>query len=260
MMRKTRLLMFVGLAVVLVGGTATMADVVTIDTSYGDGADTWVDRYNPDENNGSHTQLDIQIYSTRDRNAYLRFDLNGKIPAGHVVVSAELSFKWLADNCPASTVYVYGVKDGITEDQRPGSGGWDASTITWNNTTFGHGITDWHDPVYTLDEDFNSAKSDFIGSDTRPAGTSSTRASLLAGDTALVNFLNANTADDVVTFLLRSGADQSPGSAHCWSYSGDSYTEYRPQLIITTDVPEPATLSVLGLGMATMLLRKKRRG
>ena len=250
-MMNSKLCVFAGVVAVLALVGPALADNITVQLNYGDGDDTFVFANEPDTNQNGVTLHRLRGGLGWDANTYLRFDLDDAvpIPEGHWVTSAELSIYWYAA-ATGVDVDVYGVKDAITEDARPASG-WDVDTVTWNNTPFGNAIYNKDTTVW--DSDFDAAKSDYIGSGTRPS-TGNTRGSILTGN-ALRDFLRADS-NGVVTFLLRT---DFVGGTPSQFYAEEQSSWFEPQLILTTEViPEPVTVGFLAIGLVAMLARKRR--
>ena len=224
----SRTLKIVAVTVMLVGSVA-LADPVTTTVSVGADAfvrDGW--QY-PDRNYSAGTTFTINAPSY-ERQAYLRFDVSGLIPAGRQVTSAYLRV-YSAATVSSFNCGLYGLADGATGDAAPGSGGWVESGITYNNA-----------PSATVS----------LGT-FAVSGYGSHYFGWPTGDTALVNFLNADT-NGLVTFRLTS--DSSTDAVFNSREATGSGAAY---LSITTEaVPEPATMSLLGAGAVLGLLRSRR--
>lgn len=234
---------------------AAQAGAAVIVTSFGNGADTYVqatDTTSPNEANfGTSTGLIVKNPTTANRfarKAYFRFDLSAL--SGGPATEASLSWTVQSNNLASGsfTISVYGLDDGVGENWIEGNGGTDNSPegeMVWSNApanTVGSGINFTSDA--TLLGTFTVSSTDIVG----------TRVTF-ASNPALVSFLNADT-DDRVTFML---ARSEGGSPNLGFYSkeftpGDISDE--PALTI---IPEPGPLTLLGVGGLLGFLRRRRK-
>lgn len=216
----------------------TVAELTTAD---GDGADVYVEwglgddtNFNGSANN-PNLELKVQKHTTADatRKTYLRFDMT---TATTQIDQVDLVLEVRIEN--AVRISVYGLNDGASGDGAPGSGGWDETTLTWNNapannTASADGVTS----AATLLDTF-----DMIDTADHPSGPYA----LSSYDhAALLNFINSDT-NDLVTFIL-TGSDSIGGdgglAANFWSKehtpSGGSAGDLAPLLLFNGPPPQP---------------------
>ena len=139
----------------------------------------------------------------------------------------------------ASSCDVYGLNDDHAGE------GWSESTTTWNNAP-GNDTTSSSAVL--------SADTTLLGNCVLPAiPDANGTLEITFSSAALATFVDANRTDgddDYVTLILtNSGFRQFASKEHA--------TENAPKL--TLDVPEPATMGLLGLGFAGMAALRRRR-
>ncbi len=215
------------LLTILVVSNGLFGDTITLATS----ADTFAHHSYPNNAANTATRLGVGYREEatlpyREGWIYLKFSLTS-LPDDVVVTSAVL-YLMENGNLPNNslTVSTYAV----TDDS------WSASTLTWNNKP-----------------------------DTAATSTSDTVISTTANlqwyswnITSLVSTNNAE-ADDILSVCLKENPEQT--TTDTWAMfvsTRDSNTSYYPYLVITyTNVPEPVTISLLGIGGIGLLFSKR---
>ncbi|MEN6308490.1 MAG: DNRLRE domain-containing protein [Anaerohalosphaeraceae bacterium] len=167
--------------------------------------------------------------NTLDANkSYLQFDLTSLYAANPGlkgnIASATLTIYAITD---AKSYVVSGLKDGINE-------AWDDDTIDWfsapgNDTTSGKNLlADQTVSLYTINPTVANG----------------------AADMDVTSFVNTD-ADGLVTFIFTAG-----GTTYMYNVLEGSYYNAAYVPVLTVEVPEPASLILLGLGGLAMLRRR----
>ena len=227
-------------AVLLVAATAQAA-TVEVDTN----ADSWTRSNDQDANYGTHTGLAAHYRSDGFiTKSYMRFDISGLSQA---VDSATLSLVHAtSSNTEGDETFdidVYGLNNGTT-----GETTWTETGIKWENAPGEPG----NDPA---DNAFENAT--LLGTITvdvsNGLGTTYTLSSA-----ALVTFLNAGgLTDDEVTIMLT--AQDLDTNSEGVNFASRNNTTYAAPKLSMTEVPEPATMSLLGIGGLLALVRRRRK-
>jgi hypothetical protein len=235
------------LAAVVVGAgpAVVLAASIDIPTTYNDGADAFVysDTNTVGTNYGSDPLLRVRS-DGRARKSYLRFDLD-QIPSGDTVSSAslKLTVEELTSD-PNKVIRIYGINDGAAGDLLSG---WTEAGLTWNNA-----------PSKGTAGTANGASNAADSSTTTLLGTLSTpsdETQYSFSNAALANFLNSDT-NGIVTFILTFDPANVGSSMSYHSSDSPAAATKQPLLSLVT-VPEPATLSLLGLGSLALLRRRR---
>ncbi len=238
---------------------APAAQALDIPTSFGSGADTKVDPGDEANDNAGSTTPYLRTRANGDTSGnthkmWLRFDVSGW-DSNTAVVDATLTLVAADGHVgDASAIDVYGLNDDY-------AGGEGILGEDWLETT----IADPYEEGIT----WNNAPGNDIGSDsavlsanTTTLGSFSIADGTLTGDLftfssdALVDFINANRTDgddDLVTLILTTEDDY----LHKY-WSKENVGGYAAPTL-TMDVPEPATMGLLGLGFAAMAALRRRR-
>jgi hypothetical protein len=192
------------------------------------------------------SRLKTRNNATNGNKTWLQFDLSALYAANPGlqgnITSANLTFYGQAGNTSAKNYIVNGLLDAS------GFESWSASTLTWNTgpgndtaSTAGMLASAIYSgaALYTG----NVAAGDGILSDISLATNPTT------SEANLRAFLNTDT-DGYVTFALTPG-----GTTYLYNVGGGTGGMYTPVLTLTYEVPEPATLAILGLGGLIMRRR-----
>jgi len=237
MKNATKKLVMLSLAVLLVAATVQAA-TVEVDTN----ADSWTRSTAQDANYGTHVNISPHYRSDGFiAKGYMRFDISGLAQA---VDSATLSLVFATntrgDAGDVFVINVYGLDNGTAETT------WTETGITWNNAPGEPDNTPADNAVEnaallgTIDVEINDG-----------VGTTYTLSSA-----ALVTFLNADSNDEVTIILAaRDLNTETEGIA----FASRNNTTYAAPKLSMTEVPEPATMSLLGIGGLLALVRRRRK-
>ncbi|WP_033095176.1 PEP-CTERM sorting domain-containing protein [Colwellia psychrerythraea] len=219
------------------------AGLIEIDTSFGNGADSYIHNGNKDSNYGSANTLLLRNDGDNGwhRQSYIRFDLSDITETvANASFDLALTYNILTDNdalvANVFDVEVYGLLDSSVGNN------WSENAITWNNAAG------------------NNVNSNGFTSDFSLLGTLSLK-DINVGDRftldndALVNFIN-NDSDNLVTLGLRRVNSARTDSSFQFA-SKENANNGAPMLSLTTTaVPEPGTLAIFGLGLIGLVTRR----
>lgn len=225
-----------GIALSTVG--AASAAVTTLNPT----ADTYVSSGSPSTNYGTaiRIQTNQSAGGSDHRWAYVRFDLSSFDLSQ--VSNLELDLFNDVTLSTAATVDVYGLVSGEAFDQ---------TTLTYSNDP----NADTTNTAFKASSAYGSSPLVSFTSSTGASGTKNVAFNVSSG--SVFDFINADS-DKVVTFVLQQEFYPTGNVGQAWK-SGDTGTvSSRPALIVTT-TPEPATLSLLGLGSVCLLNRRRSR-
>ena len=227
-------------AVVLLTGTVAVAVPFDITTADGNGADTYVNDQQPDVNHSADDHMIAWDWLNPGPGVFLwykmytRFDLSA---IAQPLSSAKLTCTTLDGQFPPGTS-IWALDDGDAGEA------WVEADITWNNApandTAGNGFLS--NATYVGDfENINpvaGGTGDFSGA-------------------ALLNFLNADT-DGLATFMILSPGEtlDPPNNGFTYLASKENAVLAPPTLTVE-EIPEPATLSLIGLGVLGLLRRRR---
>lgn len=189
------------------------------------------------------------------RRGLLRFDLAGSIPAGAIITSVTLSMHVTRENTlsPATSITLHEVLQSWTEGttnaghDRDGGGAFpEAGDTTWLHTSFSTAL--WA----------------VAGGSFDPAASSST----LVDGTATYLWTGAAMITDVQNWLdnpamnagwLFKDAETTNRTARRFATHEELDAALRPSLTVTFDVvPEPGRAVLLGIGIASVVVRRRR--
>ena len=243
-------------SVVLLLASAAQAEIVTPVVT---GADAHVYSYYPDTNYGDEDTVRAQM--TNDRKGYFDFDLSG-LDDSKAVTAAELRIT-------QATIGVYGTRllkvFAIMDEAKD----WDLTalpekgtgSITWNNAM-------WNaTPAGPQNQTGDGFYEEGTGVSAVTRWLADQTVSADAGDhmytidvTGLIkwalgqdnDYSDYAQSDDHLSILLRMSDD------YVQFYSKEGDIDKAARLVIT-QVPEPATMGLLGLGFAGMAAMRRRR-
>lgn len=239
------------LAGLMVAIGSSVADTSTLYPN----ADTFV-RFgvNQTVNYGTLTYLDLYAYgTTRDYFGYVRFDLTS-IPDGATITNASLTFTKVDGLSTRS--------DAITTGR---------FRVLGLNNVSGNTPQDWSETALTFDtrgaewtaaNTFDAARvTDFdgaLGNETISGTASGSKASISGAN--LINFVSGFLADNAVTFIAdQAGTDTGRG----YGLASREYTtdpSFVPTLTLIYTIPEPTTISLVGLaGVAALAIKRRKQ-
>lgn len=242
------------LGVVAIGLCASFALADTITTDDGDGADTYVDRDEPDivqhsadgEVTRARSDGEIGTSGGNIRKGYYRFDVSDLSYAIGSTTDASLTFI-AAENVPAGdlidplTLRLWAINDGETGDAL---GDWDETTLTWTNS-----LTSVQNIESNTELDSGAT---LLGEIDVSGGWSPDQEFVFdTGNSTLVDFLKADS-NDYVTFATMYGY---VGEGSSLKIATKEHTTLGPPTLEL--VPEPTSLALLGLGGLVALRRRR---
>lgn len=247
----------------------SLATADTVSTAYGNGTDVQVTETSSTLGSvGNSSQLNTRANpnaATPSVNDVvgLRFDLSA-YPSLSAIQNVSLNFINYRTNT-ARTIDIYGVKQGTV------SGSGNFTTETWSDTTVsqfgdvpGLQVSDMSFATLSLDTaNLTLLVDDFVIS-SFAEGTAET-----ATSSALDSFIQNYTGSSMITFIITQGGAGSTGQFRFASKEATGLTTsglftgpagtFAPYLSFTVGaVPEPTTLSLLGLGGLALLIRRRR--
>ena len=236
-MKRFTLLIALSAGVLLTGalGVAAPFDITTAD---GNGADTYVNNGEPDVNHSADNHMIVWDYNpTADLRykGYVRFDLSA---IAQPLSSATLTCTTMDGQFPPDTT-IWGLNDGDAGEL------WVEADLTWNNAP----ANDTSTPAGFLS---NATYLGVFGNITNAAGGTGD----FSAD-ALKDFLNADN-DGVATFMFGSPGETLDPPTNGFAYwATKENTVHAPPTLTVEEIPEPATLSLIGLGVLGLLRRRR---
>ncbi len=250
---------------------SAQADLITRATGFGDGADTYANERETSTPQGNLGEVLVKTDSASRRIGYLRFDI-GALGAG--VTSDDIRDASLTMTTSGTsnnfTFGIFGLVDMTDADRAPThdatTGGWNelnAAGLTWNNAPARNGgsistTTSYGTPssyavlLGTFELSSIAANTTFtVGFTT----TNATQSVDLAGN--LEDFLRADSNGLASLVIRRSGSNNSTLSAFHSKENTGGFTP--PTLTFNTVIPEPVSLSILGLGGLCLLGGRRRK-
>jgi len=255
------------------GTTATHAADVTVTTGAGVGADIRLegDEPKPDEpdptnDRAGQDNIFLQNWSSPgfDRMGYIRFDVRNEmdLDAGEFLTGGSIKLNSVShtpntegnqDVNEFVGLEVWGLQDGVPGDAAPSNGGWAEDKI-WYDTA----------PGKTEGVDFNSEATRLIADRFTDDHNSAFEPPQTFDSSDFDSFL-ANDTNGLVTLMVRPlvespEEDQDNIALSTKEATTDDPNRFvdPPTLNVTTAIPEPASLTLLGLG-ATFALPRRRR-
>jgi MYXO-CTERM domain-containing protein len=226
------------------------ASAITLTTAEGNGADSFVSNdgnQSATSTHGGDGSLAIRNYDTvRAKATYLRFDLSG--------VTGDLSAATLTVDFTganrARTMNVYGLTDESGDN-------WDESSMSY---TTAPGIVQPADGGAAYNSgslSLDSSKLTTVASFTTPSAPA---VATTSASVNLDNFLASDT-NKLITLVLFTASSDSSQSYFVASKENTTADAVIPTLTFpnATSVPDPAALSVLGLGAMALVRRRKQR-
>lgn len=226
----------------------------TITTANGAGADTFIAAFEQDTNYGNLATLNIKNAMSDgvpsisfNRKGYIRFDISALGSSSIAGATLSLTIGNGVEGDPGDPVTgvqlfsIYGLNDVDSGEN------WVESALTWNNAP----ANDTSSGSSVLSNTSLLGQFSFTGT-----GNTGSFAQLSGGN--LVNFLSDDTNSLVTFILVRETFDPN---YHGWIHnfaSKENLTLSPPSLTIT-QVPEPSSVVLLGLGIAALVYRTKSK-
>lgn len=202
------------------------------------------DATNVQTGNGDGSTLLIKNASANSRKGWVRFDLS----AYSSDVIGGGTFRFRQDNITTNYTGTFGIwalKAGFV----PGSGvldvDWDEDLLTWNNAP-GNSLTSKNS--------FDTADATKIGTINFNTGTQNTGHLYSISIADLTPYLQSSNMS--ITMMIGADAQSSDSPGFNIS-SSESPDRAGPELVVSL-IPEPASLGVLGVMMAGVLMRRRR--
>jgi len=230
-------------------------DVVTLTPSH----DATLIKIQPDRNNGGEAWVNAGTTQNGTPNRGLfQWDLTGAIPVGATIVSADVTFEVIkVPGCGIanSSFSLYRMLDSWGEGNKVAldNGGGQgapatAGEVTWNQRFFGG--ASWGVPGGQAGVDFapSASASENIYDVGRSPYTFASGSELVADVQKWVNNPQSNFG-----WMLMTDDEGTPFTARRFASREDPFGR-APILMVDFEVPEPATLGLVGLGFASLAI------
>ena len=271
-MKKVHSIILISSSLIAAGASAAV--VITTATGV-NGADSFVQLGNGTTNYGGGADLTVK-YGGNDtsgttRKGYFRFDVASL--TGASVTNASLSLTVGINNGGSTnttpqnfTLNLYGLNDGATAGGGILGEDWDETLITWDNgpanVVSGAGAGN---SVKTGPDTANGGAATLIGSFEVTAADSTGSIVLAASGSNLVDFLNADTNDQVTFIITRTGwssggglPNPSQGGSNLTFRTKENTSGHEFPTLNLDVIPEPSSGLFVLLSCGAGLLRRKR--
>lgn len=192
-------------------------------------------------NGGSDPEFILKVASTTQGNArlgYLKFDLSSiaesALNEGTFTITSTLA------NTTPYTLQVYALKAGDANYN------WSESSITYDSRPANNNSSD---PLIDLAKVTQVGTSISVSNNTA-AGTDFTF--------SFADLENYRQTDDTLTLIALVSAQSTTGPQFTFASSENTNAAIRPRLTVTA-IPEPSAFGLLGLGIAGVFVRRRRR-
>ena len=226
----------------LLAGVSAQANVVLTTASGTLGADSYVAQGSTTTNFGTDfTVKSKNNTDTTDRLLYMRFDISSVsdlVTGGSLTLKASTDTGDTVGTLPAESFSLFVLTDQDWDNWvESGLGG-----ITWSNAPARLGSSDTFDASMAVQ----------IATGTTTAGASSLTFTL---DSSIGTYITADT-NDMLTLMIRRNTNAATTDSF-FSKEDTNPLAVAPTLSLTT-VPEPSSIPALFLGLAALLVRRRR--